>query len=141
MKVLHFIKMAYYRLFYFFFRYGEIVDKNSSYPDNSIKFASVTGIMLLSMVVFIDLLTAFWCVSRFLVKLPTIGPWLFASIILLIFLANLTLFFRKKRYVKIVEHFRNEAENAKGFRTFLCAVFTLFSLFTISILGIRFGNP
>ena len=141
MKVLHFIKMAYYRLFYFFFRFGEIVDNNNSCSDADIKSASITGIMIMSLVIFSDVFTIFWVISRFVVKLPIVSPFVFASAIILVFILNMTLYFRKKRYVRIVEHFRCESENIKGFRTFLCVIFTLASLFTISILGIHYGNP
>ena len=117
------------------------MENNSSYPNNNLKSASITGIMIMSMVVFFDVSTAFWIISRFVVKLPIVSPFVFASAIILVFILNMVLFFRKKRYVRIVEHFRNETENAKGLRTFLCVVFTLASLFTISLLGICFGNP
>ncbi len=134
-------KMAYYRLFYFFYRYGEIVNNKNPYPDNNIKSVSVIGIMLFSMVIFVDVFTVLWIISRFIVKLPIVSPLFFVSAILLIFVLNLILFFRKNRCVKIVEHFRGESENIKGLRTFLCVIFTLASLFTISILGIHYGNP
>ena len=141
MKAFFMIKMAYYRLFYFFFRFGEIVDAKSPYPDADLKFASVIGIMIMSMVVFFDVSTAFWIISRFVVKLPIVSPFVFASAIILVFILNMILFFRKKRYVRIIEHFRCESENIKGLRTFLCVIFTLASLFTISILGFQYGNP
>ena len=141
MKVLLIFKKAYYRLFYFFFRFGEIVDTKSPYPDTDLKFACVIGIMIMSMVVSVDVFTIFWVISRFVVKLPIVSPFVFAFAIILVFILNMTLYFRKKRYVRIVEHFRCESENIKGFRTFLCVIFTLASLFTISILGFQYGNP
>lgn len=141
MKVLHFIKMAYYRLFYFFFRFGEKVDNKSPYPDADLKFASITGIMIMSMVIFVDIFTVYWVISRFVVKLPIVSPFVFTSAIISVFILNMILFLRKKRYVRIIEYFRCESENAKGIRTFLCVIFTLASLFTISILGSHFGNP
>lgn len=141
MKVLSVIKMAYYRLFYFFFRFGEIVENNSSDSNKDFISASIIGIMIMSVVIFVDFFTVFWIISRFVVTMPIVSPLVFAFTIILVFVLNMILFFRKKKYVRIVEHFRCEPENVKGFRTFLCVVFVLFSLFTISILGIHYGNP
>ena len=138
MIVLNFLKIAYYRLFFFFFR----MFKPSPYGGRETDtFASVLAIMPLSAIVIANVYTINDILMR-IVSLPSLTLISIPKVIAIIsILFNYLLFFSKKRYKRIKAMFANEDKRTRHWRSFFCIVFCILSLFGIVIIDAIFGRP
>lgn len=138
MIVLYFLKIAYYRLFFFFFR----MFKPSPYGGRETDtFASVLAIMPLSAIVIANVYTINDILMR-IVSLPSLTLISIPKVIAIIsILFNYLLFFSKKRYKRIKAMFANEDKRTRHWRSFFCIVFCILSLFGIVIIDAIFGRP
>ncbi len=137
MKVFNFLKNAYYRLFFFFFR---MYKPNPYGGRETDAFATALAILPLTFVLMAD---AFIIDDIFMhiIASPIINfdfPIAFGIVVLII---NYVLFFSKKRYKRIKAMFANEEKRTRHWRSFFCIVFCVFSLFGMFIIDIIFGRP
>ena len=138
MKLFRYIKNAYYRLFYFFFRFEK---KDNQGGEETDRFAAIVALLPMCLLCYNGFFILFYIFSRFIIstKLPS-GTFFIIFAIVDIILNGL-LFLRKKRYLKIKELFADENNDRRFKRTFWCIVFTVVSLFALFILIGTFGNP
>ena len=130
--------IAYYRLFYFFFR---IEKKDHHGKEASDISATIMALMPVSVICYCDLLTLLYLIARFLITIPHTPNYVLYSIAIVIVILNFILFFQKKRYIAIKKMFECEDDNLKLKRSIWCIVFTAFSLFIMLALIALFGTP
>ena len=128
----------YYRLFYWFFRFNK---KKASGAEETDKEASILAVILLSVVMFLFVFSLLFVISLFVNRLPKPSSLFIYSVGMAIVVFNSILFFSHKRYLMIKKRFENEGKRTRIVRSLLCFLFVFISLFSMSILGIVFGNP
>lgn len=138
-QVLRYIKKAYYRLFYFFFR---IEKRSSGRNEKSDGLCAFMAILPLCLFGFIDLIVLEYLFSRFIYNLNISHYKAYEIIIALIAdIFNGVLFFQGKRYLKIKEMFSNEDDDTRSKRSFYCILYSLITIFgSVILIGI-FGLP
>jgi len=138
MKIIIFLKKAYYRLFFFFFR----MHKPSPYGGrNTDSAATFLAVLPLSCIMMTNAFTVDDILIRFF-STPIIRKIDFPLIMGVFFvLFNYFLFFHKNRYKKIKTMFENEEKRIRHWRSFFCIVFCILSLFGIVIIDAVFGRP
>lgn len=138
MKVFNFLKNAYYRLFFFFFR----MNKPNPYGGRETDaYATVLAVLPHTFV----LMAGAFAIDDILMRIISSSiirnydfPIAFGVVVLII---NYVLFFSKKRYKRIKAMFANEEKRTRHWRSFFCIVFCVFSLFGMFIIDIIFGRP
>ena len=138
-QVLRYIKKAYYRLFYFFFRIEKRSSGKNEIPDGLCAFIAILPLCLFG---FIDLMVLEYLFSRFIYNLNISHYKAYGIIIALIAdIFNVVLFFQGKRYLKIKEMFSNEDDDTRKERLFYCILYSLITMFGSIILIRIFGYP
>ena len=131
--------IAYYRLFYFFFRIEKWSSGRIEKTDSHCAFMAILPLILFG---FIDLLFLEYLFSRFIFNVHIIQYKTNAIIIgVLSSIFNGIVFFRNKKYLMIKEMFSNECDEKRRKRTLFCIIYSLFTLFGIVILINAFGYP
>ena len=137
--MLKYIVKAYYRLFYFFFRIERRSDGDSKGYDGYYAFMALLPLIMLG---FKDLMFIKYLFSRFIYNWHIMQYKSVAILIVIISaLFNGLLFLRKKRYLKINEMFSNEDEDTRQRRSFLCIIYSLFTMFGSIVLIEILGRP
>ena len=138
-QILRYMARAYYRLFYFFFRIEKRSDGNSRYSE----FFCVLGALVpLIYLCFMDLMFIEYLFLRFIYNFHLLQYKANAITIALIStVLNGGLFIYKKRYLKIKEMFSKEDDDTRQTRSFLCILFSLFTMFGTIIIVAIFGLP
>ena len=136
MRMIKKLFKAYYRLFFFFFR---IEKKNSQGYEETDKSATFMALAPLCLICFIDLLSVLYLVSRFIVPIPRPSNFLYVILAIFSIGFNFILFYHKRRYLTIIEMYKDENDDQRYRRAFWCIVFSLASLFSIGILIGVFG--
>lgn len=138
MKIIIFLKKAYYRLFFFFFR----MYKPSPYGGkNTDSAATFLAVLPLSVILMTNAFTIDDFFMRF-ISTPIITQIKFPIIIgILSVILNYLLFFNKKRYLRIKIMFEKEEKHVRHRRSFICIVFCILSLFGMVIVDAIFGRP
>lgn len=137
MKVFNFLKNAYYRLFYFFFR---IHKSNSFGGEVTDVFATCLAVLPFSIVFFAVSFTIEHFISRFLIVLPSLSKGFHLIVLLSIVLINYVLFYHRKRYLAIKNRFANESPKVRVKRTLCCILFSILSIFSVIIFDGIFGR-
>lgn len=138
-QILRYIARAYYRLFYFFFR---IEKRNDGDDKGSDAYCAFMALLPLIYFGFIALMFIKYLFSRFIYNWHIMQSKTFAiSIVLISTIFNVVLFFHKKRYLKIKEMFSKEDDDTRQTRSFLCILFSLFTMFGSVIIIAIFGLP
>lgn len=138
MKLFRYIKNAYYRLFFFFFRISKPNPFGGSHTD---VFATCLAILPFSAVFFADTFTIEHFVSRFLFALPSFYKAFHLYIFIVIIALNYFIFYNKKRYLDIKNQFADENRKVRVRRTLLCILFSVLSMFSVAIFDAIFGRP
>ena len=133
-----YLKNAYYRLFYFFFRMEKRDGQGSEETD---RFAAMVALLPISLLCYSGFFLLLYIISRFVIPLPLPSATFFIIFAIVAIGLNSLLFFYKKRYLKIKELFCNEDHDRRFKRSFWCIVFTIVILFSMFILMGIFGNP
>lgn len=134
MRVLSFFKIAYYRLFFFFFR----MHKPSPFGGrNTDAVATVLAVLPFSAIWIANCFTLKNILERF-IPVPT---RMSIGVLFIIIFLNYLLFFNKRRYKRIKAMFMKEEKRTRHWRSFLCIVFCIVSLFGIVIIDAIFGRP
>lgn len=63
------------------------------------------------------------------------------GVLFIIIFLNYLLFFNKRRYKRIKAMFMKEEKRTRHWRSFLCIVFCILSLFGVVIIDAIFGRP
>jgi len=136
---MRYIVKAYYRLFYFFFR---IEKRNDGDGKGSDLYCALMALLPLILFGFFGLMTLEYFFSRFIFNLHLLQYKTNAITMALISTVfNGVLFIDNKRYLKIKEMFSTEDDDTRQNRSFLCIVFSLFSMFGTVIIVAIFGLP
>ena len=138
MDLICYLKKAYYRLFYFFFR---IEKKNYQGGEESDRFAAVVAILPMSILCYSGFFTLLYIISRFILPIALPSGVFFVLFAIVDIVLNCILFFNKKRYLKIKEMFNDEDYDRRFKRSFWCIVFSILTLNSMFILIGVFGNP
>ena len=138
MNLLRYLKNAYYRLFYFYFRMEKRDGQGGEETD---KFAAVVALLPISLLCYSGFFLLLYILSRFVIPLPLPSATFFIIFAIVDVGLNSLLFLYKKRYLKIKELFGNEDYDRRFKRSFWCIVFTIVILFSMFILMGIFGNP
>lgn len=138
MRIFNFLKIAYYRLFYFFFRMHKPNPYRGRETDS---YATVLAVLPLTFVLMASAFAIDDILTR-IISSPIIRnydfPIAFGVVVLIL---NYVLFFSKKRYKRIKAMFANEEKRTRHWRSFFCIVFCILSLFGMFIIDIIFGRP
>lgn len=137
MKVFLFLKSAYYRLFYFFFR---IHKSNSFGGEVTDVFAACLAVLPFSIVFFTDSFTIEHFISRFIIELPSLSKVFHLIVLISIVLINYVLFYHRRRYLAIKNQFANESRKVRVKRTLCCTLFSVLSMFSVAIFDVIFGR-
>ena len=131
MKVLHFIKMAYYRIFVFFFKF----ESGKTWLEQSDKESAFLSIIPLSVLLYGDYMIVDFVIFElfFHYTFPTI---ILDIIALAIFVFNYMALVRNEKYVEIKALYANELRRNKRRRRFWCWVYVIISLFGFPIVGL-----
>ena len=138
MKVFCFLKTAYYRLFFFFFRMNKPNPYGGRETDS---YATVLAVLPLTFVLMASAFAIDDILMRIISSLIIRNydfPIAFGVVVLIL---NYVLFFSKKRYKRIKAMFANEEKRTRHWRSFFCIVFCILSLFGMFIIDIIFGRP
>ena len=138
MSLLRYLKNAYYRLFYFFFRMEK---RDSQGGEETDRFAAVVALLPISLLCYSGFFLLLYIISRFIIPLPLPSTTFFIIFAIVDVGLNGLLFFYKKHYLRIKELFGNEDSDRRFKRSFWCIVFTIVILFSMFILMGIFGNP
>ena len=138
MSLLRYLKNAYYRLFYFFFRMEKRDGQGGEETD---RFAAVVALLPISLLCYSGFFLLLYIISRFVTPLPLPSATFFIIFAIVDVGLNGLLFLYKKRYLKIKELFCNEDYDRNFKRSLWCIVFTIVILFSMFILMGIFGNP
>ena len=137
--MLRYMAKAYYRLFYFFFRIEKRGEPKSGSSELLCALGALVPIIYLG---FIDLMFIKYLFLRFIYNWHIMQYKSVAILIVIISaLFNGLLFLRKKRYLKIKEMFSKEDDDTLQKRSFLCIIYSLFTMFGSIILIEIFGRP
>lgn len=131
MKVLHFIKMAYYRIFFFFFKF----ESGKTWLGESDKESAFLSILPLTVLMYGDYIIVDFVIFElfFHYTFPTI---ILDIIALAIFVFNYMALVRNEKYVEIKALYANEPRRDKRRRRFWCWVYVLISMFGFPIVGL-----
>ena len=138
MKLFRYIKSAYYRLFYFFFR---IEKRDNQGGEETDKFATIVALLPMSLLCYSGFFTLLYLIARFITPIALPSSTFFILLAIVDVGLNAFLFFSKKRYLKIKELFSQEDCDKRFKRSLWCIVFTTVILFSMFILMGIFGNP
>ena len=138
MSLLRYLKNAYYRLFYFFFRMEKRDGQGGEETD---RFAAVVALLPISLLCYSGFFLLLYIISRFVTPLPLPSTIFFIIFAIVDVGLNGLLFLYKKRYLRIKELFCSEDYDRKFKRSLWCIVFTIVILFSMFILMGIFGNP
>jgi divalent metal cation (Fe/Co/Zn/Cd) transporter len=138
MKLLRYLKNAYYRLFYFFFGMEK---RDGQGGEETNRFAAVVALLPISLLCYSGLFLLLYIISRFVTPLPLPSATFFIIFAIVDVGLNGLLFLYKKRYLRIKELFCNEDHDRRFKRSLCCIVFTVVILFSMFILMGIFGNP
>ena len=108
MKLFHYLKNAYYRLFYFFFRKEK---RDSQGGEETDRFAAVVALLPISLLCYSGFFLLLYITSRFVIPLPLPSATFFIIFAIVDVGLNGLLFFYKMRYLKIKELFCNENQD------------------------------
>lgn len=138
MRLFRYIKNAYYRLFFFFFR---ISKPNPFWGSHTDVEATFFAVLPFSVVFYADTFTIEHFVSRFIVALPSFPNSFHLYVLIVIIALNYFLFFNKKRYLEIKNQFADENRKVRVRRTLFCILFSVLSMFSVAIFDAIFGRP
>ncbi len=138
MKLLRYLKNAYYRLFYFFFR---IEKRDNQGGEETDRFATVVALLPMSLLCYSGFFILLYLIARFITPIPLPTSTFFILFAIVDVGFNAFLFFSKKRYLKIKELFGQEDYDRRFKRSLWCIIFTIVILFSMFILMGIFGNP
>lgn len=133
------VKRSYYRLFYFFYR---IEKRGRCWNEESERFLTFMAIIPLAYLGFKDLMTLEYLFSRFVFDLNISQSFAYPLLLGLISsVFNGVFFFRKRRYLEIEEMFSKEDHDTRFFRSFVCVIYSLATMFVPTVLIAIFGYP
>lgn len=129
-KMFSLLKIAYYRLFYFFYSIENQSERKKEEPN---LFIAVLAIIPLSFLLVALAFAMQVVVDHYMNSSAKVGI-VFAITIWMIAIAfNYFVFLKKNRFQRVIKLFRNENNNTRIIRNVFCIAFSLLSLFCIDI--------
>lgn len=130
-SLFEFLKVAYYRIFYFIFKF----ESYGTWLKQSDKESAIFSVLTMTVLFYGDYMIVDFIVFDLFFHY-TLPALLLYMIALTIFIFNYMAIVRNEKYIEIKELFANEPKNVKRRRRFWCWVYVIISLFGFPIVGL-----